>query len=57
MSELEDLSAAIECLYDASIDPSRWEEALQRTTAFVEGTSANLFWQDAASGHAATFHS
>ncbi len=56
MSEIENLSSAIETLYDAAVDPGRWIDALQKTGEFVEGTSATLFWQDAATRHAAIFH-
>ena len=51
------MSLAIERLYDASVDPSRWSEALGKATEFVGGFSANLSWQDAASSNAMTFHS
>ncbi len=56
MSEIEALSSAIESLYDASVNSSRWSDALQKTTEFVQGAGANLFWQDAATGQATAFH-
>lgn len=56
-SESEELSHSIERLYDAVLDPSKWCEALEATTRFVGGEAANLFWQDAATNHAAVFHS
>lgn len=57
MNDIELLSATIQSLYDAAVDPARWTDALQKTTAFVQGTAANLFWQDAATSEATTFHS
>ena len=57
MSEIEDLSSTIESLYDASVDSALWSDALQKTTEFVRGSSANLFWQDAATNQASVFHS
>ena len=57
MSEIDDLSSTIESLYDASVNSSRWSEALRKATEFVQGVAANLFWQDAATNEATTFHS
>ena len=57
LTESEALSLAIERLYDASVDPSRWSEALSKATEFVGGFSANLSWQDAANNNAMTLHS
>lgn len=57
MSEIDDLSSTIESLYDAAVEPARWTEALEKSTRFVQGCGANLFWQDAATNEAITFHS
>jgi DNA-binding CsgD family transcriptional regulator/PAS domain-containing protein len=56
-SDSEELSLSIERLYDAVLDPSKWNEALEATTRFIGGEAANLFWQDAATSEAAVFHS
>ncbi len=42
------LSAVISCIYDASIDPQLWPEAMRQASEFVGGNSANLFWHDMA---------
>jgi DNA-binding NarL/FixJ family response regulator len=55
--ETEELSLSIERLYDAVLDSSKWTEALEYTSRFVGGGSANLFWQDAATNDVAVFHS
>lgn len=57
MSEIEALSSTVESLYDAAVDQDRWAHALEKATIFVKGTAANLFWQDAATNQAITFHS
>ncbi len=57
MSEIEDLSSAIEAIYDAAVDPAGWSHALCKATQFARGTSATLSWQDAASNAGVTFHS
>ncbi|RUP00346.1 helix-turn-helix transcriptional regulator [Hyphomicrobium sp.] len=56
-SDSEELSYSIERLYDAVLDPSKWNEALEATTRFIGGEAANLFWQDLATNEAAVFHS
>lgn len=42
MSGLADLSDTIAAIYDAAIDPGRWEKALEVTAAFVGGRTASI---------------
>ncbi|QOZ76279.1 LuxR family transcriptional regulator [Bradyrhizobium sp. CCBAU 53351] len=44
-------------VYDAAIDPSRWEEAIARTARFVGGTGGGLFCKDVGVQHATIPHS
>jgi DNA-binding CsgD family transcriptional regulator/PAS domain-containing protein len=55
-SESADLSKVIGDLYDAAIDPSLWQRALQTACAFVGGSSAVLFWHDAATERSEALH-
>jgi DNA-binding CsgD family transcriptional regulator len=48
VSELIELSAVIGEIYDAAIDPTRWQYTLGRICGFVGGYSAALFWHDVA---------
>lgn len=55
-TEAEQLSQILSTVYDAALDAERWREALQLTTGFLDGTAANLFWQDPINNQAAVFH-
>jgi DNA-binding CsgD family transcriptional regulator len=46
MGEVEDVSALIGEVYDASLDPSLWPAAFDRACKFVGGTEASLHSQD-----------
>jgi len=46
MSDLEDLSALVGNIYDASLDPGLWPSVLEQACRFVRCSSANLFAQD-----------
>ena len=48
VSELIELSQVIADIYDAAINPALWVRALESACAFVKGSSAVLFWHDAA---------
>jgi DNA-binding CsgD family transcriptional regulator len=45
--EAEELSALIGDIYDAALDPALWPPALEKICAFVPGSMANIFSQDA----------
>ena len=55
-SESTELSNVIGDIYDAAIDPSQWQRALQSACAFVGGSSAVLFWHDAATERSQALH-
>jgi hypothetical protein len=55
-SELAELSAVIGDIYDASIDPTLWREVLGRICTFIGGSSAVLFWHDAATERSEVLH-
>ena len=48
MDELELLSALIDRIYDAALDPSLWIGVLERAAQFVGGPAATLFSKDVA---------
>ena len=48
VSEAQRLSRVIEDIYDAALDPQNWKKALESSCAFIGGSSAVLFWHDAA---------
>src|SRR4051794_5251132 len=50
------LSNLISAVYDAAIDPSRWEDAIARAAQFVGGTGAGLFCKDVGVPHATIPH-
>jgi DNA-binding CsgD family transcriptional regulator/PAS domain-containing protein len=50
------LSDLIGVVYDAAIDPSRWEDAIARAAEFVGGTGAGLFCKDVGVPHASIPH-
>lgn len=49
MRDIEQLPLLIGDIYDAALDPSRWNDALSKVRDFVPGSTASLFWKDAAS--------
>ncbi len=53
----DQLAQVIGEFYDAVLDPSLWEVALEHSCAFVGGVAANLFWQDVVDQQAAVLHS
>ena len=50
------LSDLIGVVYDAAIDPSRWEDAIAGAARFVGGTGAGLFCKDVGVPHASIPH-
>jgi DNA-binding CsgD family transcriptional regulator len=55
-SELVELSAVIGDIYDAAIDPTLWRQVLGRICAFIGGSSAVLYWHDAATERSEVLH-
>lgn len=55
-SETAILSDLIAGIYDAALDPTLWRRALERSCAFVGGSSAVLYWHDAATRDSAVLH-
>lgn len=51
------LSDLISVVYDAAIDPSLWQSAIERAACFVGGTGAGLFCKDVGVHHAMVPHS
>lgn len=51
-----ELSAVIGDIYDAAIDPTLWRGVLGRICAFIGGSSAVLFWHDAATVRSEVLH-
>jgi DNA-binding CsgD family transcriptional regulator len=51
------LSDLISVVYDAAIDPSLWQSAIERAACFVGGTGAGLFCKDVGVQHAVVPHS
>ncbi len=51
------LSDLISAVYDAAIDPSRWQGAIEKVACFVGGTGAGLFCKDVGVHHAVVPHS
>ena len=54
--ELIELSQVIADIYDAAINPALWRQALGSITAYVGGTSAVLYWHDAATERSDVLH-
>ena len=50
------LSELIGVIYDAAIDPSLWEYAIERAAYFVGGAGAALFCKDVGADHASSAH-
>jgi hypothetical protein len=55
-SEASRLSKLIGDIYDAALDPTLWARALEHSCSFVGGSSATLFWHDAATVRSAVLH-
>src|ERR1700761_1450448 len=55
-SELVELSKVIADIYDATIEPTLWQQALASICNFVGGHGAVLFWHDAAPQNAEALH-
>ena len=51
------LSKLIGDIYDAALDPQLWPRALEGSCSFIGGSSAVLYWHDAAIERSATLHS
>lgn len=51
-----ELSDLIGVVYDAAVDPSRWNEAIAKATQFVGGTGGGLFCKDVGVQHASISH-
>ena len=52
----QQLSDLIGIIYDAAIDPSLWECAIERSAYFVGGAGASLFCKDIGADHASSPH-
>jgi DNA-binding CsgD family transcriptional regulator len=52
----QQLSELIGVIYDAAIDPSLWEYAIERAAYFVGGAGAALFCKDVGADHASSAH-
>lgn len=51
MSEIEQFSALVADIHDASRDPSLWRRVLERICAFVPAAISNIFVQDGVAKH------
>ena len=47
----QELSDLISLVYDAAIDQSLWENAIEKVATFVGGAGAGLFWKDVDAQH------
>ena len=56
LDDQQRLSDLIGAVYDAAIDPSLWENAIERAADFVGGTGAGLFCKDVGVHHATMPH-
>lgn len=52
----QQLSRVIADIYDAAIDPQKWKRALESSCAYIGGSSAALFWHDAATEQSDVIH-
>ena len=52
----QQLSDLISLVYDAAIDQSLWEKAIEEVTYFVGGAGAGLFWKDVDAQHVSAPH-
>jgi len=55
-SELIEFSNVIADIYDAAVEPALWRQALASITAYVGGSSAVLYWHDAATEKSEVLH-
>jgi DNA-binding CsgD family transcriptional regulator/PAS domain-containing protein len=55
--DCERLSDLISSIYDAALEPSLWEGAIERVTYFVQGAGAGLFFKDVDAQHVFIPHS
>jgi DNA-binding NarL/FixJ family response regulator len=56
ISEVIEFSSVIADIYDAAIEPAMWQQALASICAYVGGSSAVLYWHDAASERSKALH-
>lgn len=54
--ELEQLSTTVAEIYDAALDPTRWQRALKLVTEYVGGVQGSIFWHDSAASAASVLH-
>jgi DNA-binding CsgD family transcriptional regulator len=52
----QQLSDLISLVYDAAIDQSLWENAIEKVAYFVGGVGAGLFWKDVDAHHVSSPH-
>src|SRR3954467_8916877 len=52
----QQLSDLISLIYDAAIDQSLWENAIEQVAYFVGGVGAGLFWKDVDAQHVSAPH-
>jgi DNA-binding CsgD family transcriptional regulator/PAS domain-containing protein len=52
----QELSDLISLVYDAAIDQSLWENAIEKVAYFVGGVGAGLFWKDVDAQHVSAPH-
>ncbi len=55
-TESDTLSRVISDIYDAAIDPTLWQRALGNACTFIGGSSAVLYWHDAATERSEALH-
>jgi DNA-binding CsgD family transcriptional regulator len=56
ISEIIEFSSVVADIYDAAIEPALWQQALASICAYVGGSSAVLYWHDAASERSRALH-
>jgi len=56
ISEIIEFSSVVADIYDAAIEPALWQQALASICAYVRGSSAVLFWHDAANERSEALH-
>jgi hypothetical protein len=52
----QELSDLISLVYDAAIDQSLWQKAIEKVAHLVGGVGAGLFWKDVDAQHVSTSH-
>jgi DNA-binding CsgD family transcriptional regulator len=55
-NDRQQLSDLISLVYDAAIDQSLWENAIEKVAYFVGGVGAGLFWKDVDAQHVSASH-